>query len=95
MNQQLWVEFYQSIQTRQENSPTPLKSICLFRSYFEVKTSFAVRQILLRNERFIKDQMENGTKTAITKCSHDDVIGNKPIFFMPAKKKCRGWVHFK
>ena len=69
------------------NPPTPLKSICLFRSYFEVKTSFVVRQILLRNERFIKDQMKNGTETPITKCSHADAIGNKPIFFMPAKKK--------
>ena len=71
----------------QEKSPTPLESICLFRSYFEVKTSFVVRQILLRNERFIKDQMNNGTETPITKCSHADAIGNKPIFFMPAKKR--------
>ena len=73
----------------QEKSPTPLKSICLFRSYFEVKTSFVVRQILLRNESFIKDQMNNinVTETPITKCSHADAIGNKPIFFYACKKK--------
>ena len=80
----------------QENSPTPLKSICQhIRSHFEVKTSFVVRQSLLGNERFIKDQMNNGTETPITKCSHAEAIGNKPIFFMPAKKKRTGWVHFK
>ena len=46
----------------QENSPTPLKSISQhIRSYFEVKTSDVVKQSLLRNERFIKDQMNNGT----------------------------------
>ena len=78
----------------QENSPTPLESICLFRSYFEVKTSFVVRQILLTNERFIKDQMKNRNETPITKCSHADAIGKKPIFCLQ-KKKCSGWVHFK
>lgn len=31
--------------------------------------------------------MNNGTETPITKCSHADAIGNKQIFFMPAKKK--------
>ena len=71
----------------QENSPTPLKSIWLFQSHFEVKTSFVVRQILLRNERFIKDQMNNRTETPITKGSHADAIGNNPIFFNPCKKK--------
>ena len=70
----------------QENSPTPLKSICLFRSYFEGKTSFVVRQILLRIERFIKDQMKNGTKTLITKCSLMTWLGTNQFFYACKKK---------
>ena len=73
----------------------PLKSISQhIRSYFEVKTSDVVKQSLLRNERFIKDQMNNGTEKPITNGSHADVIGSKPISLCP-KKKRRGWVHFK
>ena len=63
-----------SVTSLQEKSPTPLKSICLFRSYFEVKTSFVVRHPKCSHK-------------IITKCSHADAIGNKQIFFMPAKKK--------
>ena len=71
----------------QENSPTPLKSISQhIRSYFEEKTSDVVKQSLLRNERFIKDQMNNGTEKPITNGSHADVIGNKPIFLCLKKK---------
>ena len=99
VNQRLWVGFYQSIQTFGKNRNRslhykrtrlqPLKSICQqIRGYFEVKTSDVVKQSLLRNERFIKDQMNNGTGKPITNGSHADVIGNKPIFFVPVEVGC-------
>lgn len=79
----------------QEKSPTPLKSICLFRSYFEVKTSFVVTQILLRNERFIKDQMNNEPKHPSQNAVMLTRLGTNKFFLCLQKKKCRGWVHFK